>query len=142
MEVVVFRPEHFDMLNEQDVTQVLREYTSPDHAEKLAGCKYAFTGVEEGRVLICAGLVEYWKDRAVAWAVVDTNCKPHFWKIHKAVKRFLEVAPYRRIEAEVDVDFEAGHRWAEMLGFTLEAPLMRAYHPNGRDCSLYAKVRD
>ena len=40
----------------------------------------------------------------------------------------------------VDCEFEQGHRWAKMLGFTMEAERMRAYRPDGGDVALYARV--
>ena len=40
----------------------------------------------------------------------------------------------------VDVDFPEAHRWAKMLGFKMEAERMEAYAPDGRACSLYARI--
>jgi hypothetical protein len=62
-------------------------------------------------------------------------------RVTKMAKRFLDVCPIRRIEAAVVVDHGPGHRWAQLLGFELEAPLLRAYTPQGEDCSLYSRVR-
>jgi RimJ/RimL family protein N-acetyltransferase len=56
------------------------------------------------------------------------------------VVEFLDNAPYRRIEATVDVGFKQGHRWIKMLGFELEG-YMRAYRPDGADMLLYARVK-
>jgi ABC-type branched-subunit amino acid transport system substrate-binding protein len=72
---------------------------------------------------------------------LSPNAGPHMVRITKAVRRFLQACPYRRVEMTVDLDFEAGHRWANMLGFRLEAGRMLAYRPDGGTCSLYARVR-
>jgi len=56
------------------------------------------------------------------------------------VKRFLDGCYLHRIEMTVDCDFPQGHRWAKMLGFTMEAERMRGYRPDGGDCALYARL--
>jgi len=60
--------------------------------------------------------------------------------ITRAARRFYEVCPLRRIEAEVACEHEQGRRWVEMLGFEREGR-MRSYWA-GKDFDLYARVRD
>jgi hypothetical protein len=43
------------------------------------------------------------------------------------------------VELTVLKHFAAGHRWAKMLGFEIEAPLMRGYNPDGTDSVGYAR---
>ena len=61
----------------------------------------------------------------------------NFWRRPSLVKRLI----FQRIEASVDVDFTAGHRWLRSLGFKCEAAMMQAFDPMGRTHSLYALVR-
>lgn len=103
--------------------------------------KHSFTVRIENRILACGGIVEYWPGRGEAWAVVDKFCGNDFLIFDRIVRRFLKMAPYRRIEATVPKDFEQGHRWAKMLGFKVEAPTLEGYGFNGEDFSLYAKVK-
>ncbi len=91
-------------------------------------------------IVTIAGLMPQWENRALAWAYVSKNAGAHFRKIHKAVSRFLDQSDYRRIEATIDVGFDAGVRWIEMLGFKYEG-YMKAYRPDGADMLLYARVR-
>lgn len=86
--------------------------------------------------------MKYWEGRGEAWAIIDDDCKKEFLTIHNFAKRFFEICPLKRIEATVDAGFSPGHRWVKMLGFKLEAPLLKSYLPNGGDSSLYAKVRE
>lgn len=137
-----FQAAHIKQIQEQDATRALNEFVTDADEKALENCRFAFTGFGDGKPVICAGLAEYWTNRAEAWAIVDRNSLPYFTQIHYAVKKFLEICPIRRIEAAVDVNFKAGHRWVKLLGFTLEAPVVRKYLPNGTDCSLYAKVRE
>lgn len=102
---------------------------------------YAFTGLIDDRVIFCAGVSEYWPGRGEGWALLTEESRHHMLVITRMIKRFLEICPTRRIEASVEVNFKEGHRWAKMLGFELEASRLRAYLPDGQDCSLYARVR-
>lgn len=94
----------------------------------------------EGQIIAIAGLMPEWENRATAWAYISKDAGRHFVRIHKAVSRFLEQSDYRRIEATIDVGFDAGVKWIEMLGFEYEGYL-RAYRPDGADMLLYARVR-
>lgn len=140
--MVNYKAEHLDQIVEQKATAYLRAYITPDHMRELEKSKMSYTGIVNGRVVFCAGVIEYWPGRGEAWTFIDGDCKKEFYAIHKIVKRFLEVCPVKRVEATVDVGFEQGHRWVKNLGFKLEAPVMKSYMPGGGDSSLYAKVRD
>jgi RimJ/RimL family protein N-acetyltransferase len=105
----------------------------------LSEAGLAWTAEHDGVILGIAGLAPQWENRASAWALISDAAGPHFRKFHGAVSRFLVMSNYRRIEATVDVGFEAGHRWMKMLGFEHEG-LLRAYRPDGADMHLYARV--
>ena len=141
IEIVKFKAEHIQMLREQDATAYLTAYITPEHEKQLETCTHAYTGIVNGRVVTCAGVIEYWHDRGEAWAIMDRTFGQDFLPIHRAVKRFLDLVPYRRIEAVVDYEFVNGHRWVKMLGFRVEAERMKAYLPRGRDATLYARIR-
>lgn len=113
-----------------------------DRAKAIESDPYSYTIMSGEKVLLCGGVTQYWPNRAEAWAIMDEGSTSEFIQVHRAVKKFLDSCTIKRIEAAVDVDFEAGHRWAELLGFELEAECLKAYLPNGRDCSLYARVRE
>lgn len=107
---------------------------------ELANQGLAWTAESENRILAIAGVEPQWENRAIAFALISGAAGPYFWAIHSAVSDFLNTAPFRRIEATVDVGFAQGHRWIKMLGFELEGYL-RAYRPDGADMLLYARVR-
>lgn len=142
IEVLRFKAEHMAYMKEQEATAYLKKYTTPEQ-DKLLETALSNTIVSkiDGRVLFCGGVVEYWPGRGEAWAIFDQNVKKEFVYIHSAVKRFFDICPVKRIEAAVDVGFEAGHRWIKTLGFTLEAPILKSYRPEGTDVSLYARVK-
>lgn len=138
MIVESFKPSDLKLLNEQVATAYLAEYMSAGQAEALVG-PWSFTGWEDGRPLICAGVLPYWPGRGEAWAMVGMDAGPKMLSIHKAVKRFFEVAPFERIEAHVARDFAAGHQWVRMLGFEFEG-VKPKYFPDGGTALGYAKV--
>lgn len=139
IEVIRYEARHLRELTLQPAQTALRGLVSAEHAAAVEG-PLSFTALSGERPVCCAGVVEYWPGRGEAWAFLAADCRKEFRAVTAAVRRFLEVCPVRRVEAAVDVDFEPGHRWARLLGFTMEAPLMRSYLPDGGDCALYARV--
>lgn len=141
MIVVPYKAEHLTGILVQDSQQYLRGYLNPAHAEAVEAYP-AFTALDGNRVLGCAGILPLWNGRAQSWAFLAGGLERHFISIHRAVKRYLDVCGVRRIECAVDVGFEEGHRWAEMLGFKRETPEpMLGYREDGGACFLYARVQ-
>lgn len=144
MLIAKFKPEHLTGLALQDAQLHLsRELTTPGFGDTLAQSGFAFTALLEGRVLAVAGVLPVWENRAVAWALLAQGAGQHFLPLHRAVHGFLKQTPFVRVEAFVDADFGAGHRWMRMLGFVNETPHapMRKYTPDGRDCFLFSRVK-
>jgi len=106
----------------------------------LSEAGLAWTAEHDGRVLAIAGIAPQWENRALAWALISDEAGSHFKTIHRAVSRFLDVCEYRRVEANVDVGFEAGDRWMKLLGFEYEGRL-KAFRPDGADMLMYARIR-
>lgn len=133
--------EHLDeVLNHPSNAEAKKVYTEEIY-KVLINSEHSFAGVLEGRVLICAGLEQLWRNRSVVWTLISTKNKLDFIYVHKAAKRFLNlVATDIRIEMHVIKDFKQGHRWARLLGFELEAACMKQF-AYGVDYSLYAMVR-
>ena len=138
MNIVPLTKEHLDKINAQGAQDYVSSWITTEMKEELARSN-AFAAVENGEVLGCGGVIEFWKDRASVWAILSGNCGPHFVKMHRAVSKFLTLADYRRLEATADVNFGPGQRWLEMLGFRLETPVMKHYLPNGADAAMYVR---
>ena len=140
MIIVPFEPEHIRTLILQDAQNWMMPMLKLEYgaAMKIAGP--CFTAMEGDEILACSGVAHAWENRDMAWALISNSSGPHFIKIFRAIKRFLDINPARRVEATVDVHFSEGHRLMQMLGFEYEGYL-RAYLPDGRDQALYARVR-
>ena len=100
-----------------------------------------YTLIDGDEIVGCGGVVEIWKDRGMAWTLISENIGKRFVGLHRVVTRFLDTSKFKRVEMYVDYDFIEAHRWATMLGFTLEAEQMLAFLPNGKSASLYARIR-
>ena len=140
IEVIPFRAEHIEQVLENAAQQYLKVWLKPGELEALEG-PWAYSGVSDGKVVACAGMVQQWHGRAPAWAYMSALSGKEMLAITRAVKRGFEVCPWDRIEAVVNCEFEAGHRWAKVLGFEMEAERMKKYRPDGGDCALYSRVR-
>jgi RimJ/RimL family protein N-acetyltransferase len=141
MDVVPFEASHIKSIMLQPQQQQFFQYFNPDYAEALKESGPAFTGICDGRILGCAGVVKQWENRAIAWALLSGDLGNEFVRIHRAVKRFLDMTEFNRIEAHVEANFEQGHRWIQMLGFTQEG-YMKEFNPNGGDACLYARLKN
>lgn len=138
---VTYQARHFHALRVQSFQNDVSQYLDDTTLHALEN-EHAYTLMRDGEPLLCCGAVEVWANRAYLWSVLGSIETCEFREVHSWAKRFLGGLPFRRLEASVDVDFEAGHRWMRSLGFECEAERMRAYEVSGRDCALYALVRN
>lgn len=141
MDIVPYKAEHLMMIALQEKQQYLGPFINDELAVSLEMDDWSWTGMIDGEVIGCSGVMPIWQGRGMAWAYLSDNAGQHFIKVHKAVGKFLDNCYLKRIEMTVDCRFDQAHRWARMLGFKMEAGRMEAYTPSGMDCSLYSRVR-
>ena len=140
MLIVPFEAEHLKDITLQPEQVYLRTYLTDEMMEQLESDN-SFTVIVNNRPIGCGGVIPVWENRAYAWAYLSNDAASHMVAITRAVKRFFNLFPCNRIEATVDAGFEDAHRWIKMLGFKMEAPVMKCYRPDGGDSSLYARVK-
>ncbi len=140
MKVVPYIEAHMWRLDEQEGGAFISKNVTAVDAKALES-QHAITGIHDGKVIAVAGLAPVWPGRALLWSYMGSNAGRHMPAIHKVALRMIESFEGDRIEADVDVDFEAGHRWIKMLGFELETARMRKYRPDGRDMAKYVRIR-
>lgn len=140
MEVVPFKAQHFWSLPVQPAQEYVMDYVAPG---EIAGLEKqaSFSCVDGGDVFMCYGWVPVYATRAMLWAYISKDAGPKFASLHRIALDLINRLQFRRLEMEVDHGFEQGHRWAKMLGFTCEAPLLKGFRLDGGDSSLYARVR-
>ena len=98
----------------------------------------SWTIVCGGEPTMCAGFVEQWPGRTIAWAFLNHKSASHMTYITRRVRDALAKVK-GRIELTVRCDFDAGHRWARLLGFSVETYVMKAYGPEGEDHTSYVR---
>jgi RimJ/RimL family protein N-acetyltransferase len=140
MNVVPYKAEHLLAMQLQPGQAHYSSWVTEEYAKSLES-QYAFTALVEDYPMLVGGVVELWENRALLWSFIDRQAGKHFVGIHRGVLQFLDMLPYRRIEAECDCDFAQGHRWLKKLGFELEAKRMRAFRVDGGDSALYSRVK-
>lgn len=136
-----FKPEHLEGFEPQ-----AEQITALGHINRETGARLLAAGpcvsiAQAERIVCCAGLIVEWEGRAVAWALLHREIGPAgMLAATRGIKRMLDRMSMGRIEAHVRWDFDAGWRWAALLGFTLEGR-MRRFH-NGQDWALFARVKE
>lgn len=141
MKIEKFQKDHIDRMVLQERQKGLEYLETNEHFAWLEAYD-SFSAIDDdGTVLACAGVVLMTEGRGVAWAYLSRDIGNKMTAVTRAVKRYLQLSSLWRIEMHVDCDFDAGHRWAKMLGFKMECERMRAFTPDKRDCALYAMVK-
>ena len=121
MRIEPFKPEHLTGLLLQPSQAVMQPVlTQQDYGQMLYKAGPAYAVILDNNVVACLGIIPQWEGRAIAWGLIGSEAGKAFFGIHKAVKRFLDLQQYHRIETAVSTDFEQGHRWAQLLGFENE----------------------
>lgn len=139
-DLVPFKTDHLKPLAEQSINSYLPEWITSGHAEAMEKT-LAFTGFVKGEVMVCGGVTHLWSGRGQLWSIFSERCKTNFLPTFRGIQKFLDHVPYKRIEMSIPCDFEIGKRRARLLGFELECERARFYLPNGKDCSLYVRIK-
>lgn len=139
MKIIPFVREHFEDIDVQEKQSIYSKEMNKDYLISLEKNSVAFSGLVNGKVIGIAGFLQLDVQRAIIFAILDKNSGEHFLAIHKAVRRFLELQPFPRIEAAIDCNFDQAVRWIEMLGFEKEGR-MKKYFSNNNDAYLYSRT--
>lgn len=128
-----------DAQDEQKYDQTV--LIAPEYAEMAV--KYEAYSMWVGNKCVgAAGVIPVFPHRAMAWALLSRHIGPVMRPATKKVQQFLALSPIPRIEMTVRAEFEAGHRWARLIGMALETPVpLRKYGANGEDEMIYARVK-
>lgn len=140
MIVVPFIPAHLEGFKIHGWQQEAQQYLNGDYADMLQSGP-SYTAVVDGEVIAIAGVVQLTAVRWQAWALMSAETSKHMLQITREIKAFLDTFE-GRLETPVLHEFEQGHRWMKILGFTNETPEgMKNYGDNGETFDLYARVK-
>lgn len=140
MRIAAFKAEDFHAMELQPAQAWVHAHVTPEQIKRVEGPN-SWTGWVGDQVVWCFGWFEIYPTRAVVWALISAQAGPHFAAIHRFGRALVDSLPHKRLETEVDWDFEQGHRWMRMLGFELESPRRRAHRADGGDSAVYVRIR-
>lgn len=140
MDVRLFHVKHLDQMRLQPSQAGRAHLLQGEEIREFLGQQEAYTAFVGDQPLAACGLMDIWPGRAMAWAFLDERAGPHMLAITRSVRRFLDLKAPRRTELYVDAGFEAGYRWANLLGFEREG-FLRAFDVDGRNQVLYSRIR-
>lgn len=141
MNIIQFLPSHLAQINLQEVQRRTISHMTPEWLQVLAQGGPAVSAVVDDRIIGSGGIVVQSGDVGFLWGAISQDAAPYFIQLHRAAVRLLAIPQLPRIEAVTEVDFEAGRRWLELLGFECEGRI-DADGPNGDDHFRYAWRRN
>lgn len=142
MIVEPFKSYHLDLLRAQGVqgAQLAEVSLVPvTYASVLEPKGPALTVFDRDQIVLCGGILEQAPGRGECWALMAADAGKHMRWLHYAVKRFLAIQHWQRLEASVEESFGEGCRWVELLGFEYEGK-MKGYGLNGETHLRYART--
>ena len=141
MDIIPYRAEHLRSLQLQDAQIELSKLISYEQQKALKN-EHAYTFVDDGEILLCAGVMPLWEKRAIIWSYFSRNAGRKMRAIIRATVLILDEMPFDRIESAVEENFSQGHRFNKLIGFNLETPEpMQKYFPTGSAAFLYSRVK-
>lgn len=135
--VVPFRRWHLDWLLDAGDVETGKFPFERSVAATLEGHN-SWTAMVDGETMACGGTIQQWPGRHVAWALLNGRSGPYMKFVTGAALRVLQDA-VGRIEMTVRADFAQGHRWAALLGFEVETPVLKNYGPEGEPHTAYVR---
>lgn len=143
--IVPFAADHAGDLREKNsnAATIGFDEIGKEYLDAMALPGHGFSLVKNGHLIASAGVYPVWKGLGEAWVIPSDLIKPHRRQLVTYVREYLdrlfEENDYRRVQATVREDFDAGHRFIKFFGFQREA-VLRAYGPDGADHVQYARL--
>ena len=134
--IVPFRRWHLEWLQGDAITGFK---INPSELDVLEAAN-SWTAVVDGNQVACGGYLQQWPGRNIAWAFLNPKSAPYMLTITRTAKTLMQSLK-GRIEMTTRADFEAGHRWAELLGFRIECPILEGYGPEGEAHTAYVRIQ-
>jgi len=137
--VIKFKGWHVELLQEAGLSEPGRpklDVPTLGYMER----ENSWTILANDRPILCGGTIKLWEGRYCAWSYLSADSGPHMRKVTRETIRHLNEVE-GRVEMSVRCDFPLGHKWAKMLGFEVETPLMKKYGPSGEDHVGYVRFR-
>jgi len=133
------REDDIDKLMIQERQAHFMLYADDSYRKALVNSTTSCVAEHAGRIIAIVGLTPLGDGRASAWTLLSKDARHHMLSLTRRVRKFLDDFPYRRMEAQTDVGFDAAERWLEILNFEKEC-VMKSYTTRG-DATLWARIK-
>ena len=144
-EIRKYKPEDYMAIQrrEFDLITFLNFPDPREIAENLAN-GVAFTGIVDGELITCGGIMKVWEGVGEAWIVSASSVDHYPFTFAKIVVRglrdIIKELKLERVQTTVDSKYLVSQKWLEWMGFVNEGR-MRKYI-NGRDFFRYALIKE
>ena len=130
-EIIRFEPEHLLAFEWREFNREECARLTRDLMQRYRFV--AYTGIVEGNVLGCAGLILFNEQTAFAWLAVSNKLERHKYWFHRTMKIYFRALmrslALKYVFTWVREDSERNRKWIEALGFTSQCD--RETEPNG-----------
>jgi hypothetical protein len=140
MRIVKFKSEHLDNFRYQEAQEYLAVTWNDVVRNYIEQQTNAWSVIVNDIVIFCGGFLNMGYGRALVWSLVSRQATKYMYFITKNTLSKFNQSGFRRLEMVVDDNFAAGHRWAVMLGFTLETPNGMPYYFLDKTSFLYGRI--
>ena len=144
IEVIPYKKEHARLIYETNIRE--RDAGISEDIEELSTAWErqgpAYTIIIDEAIVFCGGFILMGWNRAEAWTLMSDL----FYKYPKScfkicrdyTNKIVKEYRLRRVQAIIDIDFDAGVRFAERLGFEEEG-ILKSYGPEGEDMLMFGR---
>lgn len=134
--IIPFKVDHIDCMD-------VRDHEKRFNVEGLKALegKVSFTGIIDGRIISCGGLVMYSETGAELWQIPSIYVKQYAGQYARHIKKWLaEISAdlgLKRMET-ISLDDPLHNRWMTFLGFEKEG--VKKQFLNGADYAVWGKL--
>lgn len=136
IKIIPFKKEHLDCM---EMREHERGFVVEDEMAAFEGC--AFTGIIEGRIISCGGLLLEKGGNAYLWQIPSVYVHDVKLSYCKYIRKWIDDVSkefcLNRLES-LCVDDELHNRWMGFLGFQKEGVKRRFY--NGQDYAMFGRL--
>jgi hypothetical protein len=144
IEVIPFKPEHMADIEKKDVDSNIMMFLDDldARAETYAKSGPSVTIMENGKVLVIGGVIQFWPGVGEAWMMVSPEGRKKGLTLFRHMEGFLKYCfaehRFHRIQASIVTTHKEAHKCVMRLGFIPEGMMVR-YGPNMENYMRYAR---
>lgn len=140
-DLVPLERKHVESVLASPINREARKFLRAEHIARIAYGPCAVAAIVKGEVMAVGGVDHMWDHRGGVWALFSHKSEMCFLPVFRAVKKWLDMLPYDRLDLDVPYGDEKALRRAKLWGFKVEAERAQKFGPGGEDCTLLARVK-